>query len=625
MRFTRKTKSSKKMQPDGYLTILPTMIVSHFPTVSGSANLVLKERLINFLKQVLDFCLFKDQNMIQFRERMTWNCPIIFSGLTLLLPCLCFGQGAAQRTFDPLPVPHPSLEKSGPVVRSHLEEERQRFEAAIHSNPAPSSGHLAQAYSRLARVYHTYQFEETALACYLNLDRVQPGIYPCLYAIGWIYHSQGRFDQALHSLAQAKKIAESLADTPPSVRVAMNCLIGDANLKLEKLPEAMTTFQEAVRLDLQCAYGWHGMGLTHSIQGNSRAAIECLERAIKLQPYASAGRVLLAREYRRAGFAEMAAKVMPALDSNRTTPFAFYDPIISRDVAPLNRSASAMHSRALGARQQGNIQLAVELLKKAIELNPRFALAKANLANAYLTLNKSEEAESLARQILDEQPDNASFHDLLGASLFKRGDFDEALSAFRKAQALEPNQGTHGYWIGAVLSWQGNHQAALSMFEVASKLNAADADARIGAAVMRARLGRHPEAMEGLRDCVERFPGSVQAKLNLAQFLSAHPDSTRQDGEKAVALALPVFEQMKSVAAAVSVAMAHAAAGNSSKAVEAQQWAVDRAAQQGYAVDLPWLKRNSKLYQDGKPCREPWNKDTGYPPIEGFSPVEKIP
>lgn len=556
---------------------------------------------------------------------MNWPCPIPLSGLMILVPCLCLGQGPAQRTFEPVPIPHPSLAKSGPVVKSHVEEERQRFEAAIREQPSPSSAHLARAYAKLARVYHTYQFEEAALACYLNLDRIQPGIYPCHYAIGWIHHSQGRFDQALRSLAEAKRIAEGLADTPISVRVAMDCLIGDASLKLDKLSEAMRSFQEAVRLDQRCAYAWHGMGLAHSIQGNSRAAIECLERAIKFQPYASAGRVLLAREYQKAGLAEKAAKVLPALDNHRTIPFAFYDPVISQDVAPLNRSAAAVHSRALGARQQGNIQLSVDLLKKAIELNPHFSLAKANLANAYLTLNRLEEAESLARQILDEKPDNASFHDLLGVSLFKRGNLDEALRAFQNAQALDPNQGTHGYWIGTVLSWQGNHQAALAMFESVSKLNAADVGARIGTAVMLARLGRHSEALQRLQRCVELFPGSVQAKLNWAQILSAHPGSTPQDGEKALALALPVFEQMKSVAAAVSVAMACAVAGNFSKAVEIQQWAIDHAAEQGYAVDLPWLKRNSALYQEGKPCREPWNKDRGYPAIEGFAAVASMP
>ena len=477
----------------------------------------------------------------------------------------------------------------------------------------------------LARVYHTYQFEEAALACYLNLDRIQPGIYPCQYAIGWIHHSQGRFDLALRSLAEAKKIAEGLKDTPPSVKVAMNCLIGDASLKLDKLPEAMKAFQEAARLDPRCAYAWHGMGLAHSMQDNSRAAIECLERAIKLQPYASAGGVLLAREYRRAGLAERAAAVLPRLDDQRTTPFAFHDPIISRDVAPLNRSAAAVHSRALAAKQQGNTQLSVDLFRKAIELNPRFTLAKANLANGYLTLNRLEEAEALARQVLDEQPENASFHDLLGGALFKRAKLDEALSAFRRAQALEPKQGAHGYWMGAVLSWQGKHKEALAMFDHAAKLNEADASARIGAAIMMARLERHPEAVEGLRRCVELFPGSVQAKLNLAQSLSAYPDSTRRDGEKALALALPAFEQMKSVPAAVSVAMAYAAAGNFLKAVEVQQWALDHATAQGFSVDLPWLKRNLRLYQEGKPCREPWNEERGYPAIEGFSPADSIP
>ncbi|MBI2948304.1 MAG: tetratricopeptide repeat protein [Verrucomicrobia bacterium] len=575
------------------------------------------------MKKVLNFCLLKldpKHDPVRIMHR-----SFCVTALVLVLPCLCIAQGSAQRVFDPLPIPHPSLQKAGPEVKSHVQEERQRFEETIRLKPAPSSSQLAQAYSKLARVYHTYQFEDAALACYLNLDRVKPGIYPCQYAIGWIHHSQGRFERALQYLVEAKRIAQSLPDTPPSVVVAMNCLIGDSSLKLEQLPESMQAFQEAAQLDQRCAYAWHGMGLVHSIQGNSRAAIECLERAIKFQPYASAGRVLLAREYRRAGRAEKAAAILAALDNQRTAPFTFYDPILSTDVAPLNRSAAAMHSRALAARQQGNTQLSVDLLKQALELNPRFTLAKANLANAYLTLNRLEEAETLSRQVLDEQPDNASFHDLLGGALFKRGKLDEAWRVFQRAQALEPRQGTHAYWTGAVLSWQGKHKDALAMFEKAAKLNDADDSARIGAAIMMARLDRNREAMEGLRSCVELFPGSVQAKLNWAQFLSAHPDSTRQDGEKALALALQVYERSKSVPAAISVAMAHAAAGDFTKAVEVQQWAMDRAAEQGYAVDLSWLKRNLQLYQEGKPSREPWNKERGYPAIEGFVPTEKAP
>lgn len=556
---------------------------------------------------------------------MKWTYPIFLSALLFLLPCHSVGQTAERGTFDPLPVPHPSLEKAGPIVRSHLQEERQRFETVIRSDPPPTSGRLAQAYARLARVYHTYQFKEAALVCYLNLDRIQPGIYPCQYAIGWIHHSQGRFDQALRHLIEAKKIAEGLEDTPPSVRVAMNCLIGDASLKLEKLPEAMKTFKEAVELDPQSAYAWHGMGLVYSIEENPSRAIECLDRAIKLQPHASVGRVLLAREYRKAGLAERAAEILPGLDKHRPIPFGFYDPIISRDVAPLNRSAAAVHSRALAAKQQGNIHLSVELFTKAIELNPRFTSAKANLANACLTLNRLEEAETLARQVLEAQPDNASFHDLLGVSLFKRGKFDKALRAFQTAQQLEPGQGAHAYWIGAVLSWQGNYREAFAMFDMAAKLDDANANPRIGAAVMKARLGRVPEAMERLRRCVELFPGSVQAKVNLAQFLSANPNSTRRDGERALALVRPVFEQTKSVVAAVSVAMAHAAAGDFAKSIGAQQWAIDHAAEQGYAADLPWLKRNLQLYVDGKPCREPWNMDRGYPSIKGFSPADKAP
>lgn len=525
---------------------------------------------------------------------------------------------AASGPPELLPIPHPSLEKSAPAVQAHVAEERRQFEMVQHATPAPGRAALAQAYSKLARVYHAYQFPEAALACYLNLDRIQPGIYPCQYAIGWIHHSQGRFDQAERHLAEAKRIAEGLTDTPIAVKVAMNCLMGDARLKLEKLGGAKSAFEEALKLDPNCAYAWHGLGLIHSIEGNSRGAIDCLERAVHFQPYASAGRVLLAREYQRAGLPEKAAEALPDLARHRTTPFAFHDPIISRDVAPLNRSAAAVHARALAAKQRGEVQLSAELFQQAIDLHPSYTVAKANLANACLALNRLEEAEMLARQVLDDQPLDASFQDLFGATLFKRGKFDDAFRAFQRAQELEPSHGRHSFWMGAVLSWQGRHQEARALFEHAAQLNAADAGAHIGAAIMSARLGKDAEARERLKRCVELFPASVEAKLNWVQFLSASPDATQADGEAALAMALPVHEQMKSVPAAVSLAMAFAQAGQFDKAIELQEWAVRHAGEQGHGIDLPWMRRNLERYQQASPSREPWNPARGYPALEGF-------
>ena len=541
---------------------------------------------------------------------------ILIAGLAFLFPTPCFGQGAGQAISHSPPIPHPSLENVGKVVRTHLEEERRRFEAIFKSGPADSSAHVAQAYSRMARVYHAYQFQEAALACYLNLERRRPGIYPCLYTIGRIHHSQGRFEPALHFLTKSKTIADRLDDTPAAVKVAMDCLIGDAALKQGRLPEAMKAFENAVDQDPECAYAWHGMGVAHSIESRTNAAIGCLERALELQPHASAGRALLIREYRRAGHNERANEMLAALDGNpRTIPFAFQDPIIEQDVTPLNRSARAMLSRALRARNQGRLQHSIDLFKEAIEQDPRFTLAKANLAGVLLTLHRFTEAEMLARQVLADRPDDASFRDLLGTSLFRQRKFDGALRAFQRAGELEPDQGNHWYRTGGVLSWQGKPREALAMFDKAAQLDHTSVEARIGAAIMQARLEQLPEAKERLARCIEQFPHSVQAKMNWVRILSADPDSTPVEHATALRLALSVFEQTRSVPAAASLAMAHAAAEDFAKALEVQQWAVQHAAEQGFAQQLPWLEGNRQLYRSKKPCRKPWSKAQGYPPI----------
>jgi tetratricopeptide (TPR) repeat protein len=282
-----------------------------------------------------------------------------------------------------------------------------------------------------------------------------------------------------------------------------------------------------------------------------------------------------------------------------------------------------MHSRALRARKQGDLQHAIELFKKAIDRDPQFTLAKANLAGVYLTLNRLEDVEMWARRVLEDRSDDASFHHLLGTALYRQGKFDPALDSFQRAGEVEPERGNHRFWSGASLSWLGNHREALAMFDRAAQLNEANVDARIGAAIMLTRLGKHPEAKERLRRCLEQFPESVAVKLNWARLLSAHPDSTRQEAEQALGLALPVYQQKNSVPAAVTVAMAYAAADDFSKAVEVQQWAVQKAGQAGDPADLPWLKRQLELYQNEKPCREPWNEARGYPAVKGLAGLKK--
>lgn len=542
----------------------------------------------------------------------------LWAGSICLWIGFLWGQDNPLQVSELQPIPHPILDKADPGVQSHLQEEKLRFDEATHPDRSPGRAHFAQAYSRLARVYHAYQFSDAALACYLNLNHVQPDVYPCLYAIGKIYHSQGRFSLALDYLLRAREIANGLNDTPASVKLAMNCLIGDACLKENRLSEAYKAFETAKTLNPESAFAWHGIGLIHSINGHSNEAISALEQALKLQPQATVGRVLLVREYRKAGRIEKAMDAQQGLKNNRTTPFTFYDPILSQDVMPLNRSAESAHRSALRAMEQGNLELAVELFNTALNLNPALTLAKANLAGILLKLNQTEKAESWAREIISEQPDNGSFYTLLGVTLLKQAAFKEAYTIFERAHDLEPTNAKPVYWIGASLSWQRRHDEALALFQKACDLDPGDPQAHIAKAVMLSALERHDEAVQLLTRCYELFPHSISVKLHLAQGLSAFRTSQIESSTKALELALPIFEQLKSVPAAVAVAMAYAANKDFAKAIEVQQWAIEQAAQQGYAFDLPWLKRTMQQFQNESICQEPWNRDAGFPALEGM-------
>lgn len=527
------------------------------------------------------------------------------------------GQEGAATASSLIPIPQPSLDGASPEVKSHIEEEKKLWETAIHANDSSASAKIALAYGRLARVYHTYQFEDAALACYRNADTLQPDIYPRLYLIGLIYQKKGKYKEALEYYTRANNLAEGIPQTPPPVKVALYCGMGDIYLKLDRTLDAMEAFQRAIEFNPRCAFAWQGLGLVYSMEDNSPATLECLERAVALQPRASAAKVLLAGEYRKAGMTAKAGQTLPKLSDQKAIPVTYPDPIYSQNVAPLNRSVNLMQRRGVRALHRGNYPLAAALFEKMLETDPGLEKAKANLAGVYMNMGRLDQAEVILNDLLESEPDKASYHVLLGDYCMKKREFVRAFHAFEKAAALEPEVAGHLYRIGASLSWQGKYPEALAMYENTLTLNESDSDAWVGATIMLGRLGRYEDALKRLDRCVELFPESTLARLHLARLLAACPERTIRDGRRALDVILPLYEKQKSILRAETVAMACAEIGEFNRAVKVQEWAIEAGAN-GRREDLARLQRNLSLYQSRQPCREPWGKDEGFPFIDGM-------
>ncbi len=87
----------------------------------------------------------------------------------------------------------------------------------------------------------------------------------------------------------------------------------------------------------------------------------------------------------------------------------------------------------------GKLQEAEKFYRKAIELNPNYALAHSNLGNLLSDLGKLQEAELSIRKAIEIKPDYPEVHYNLGNILSDLGKLQEAEKFYRKAIELNHN------------------------------------------------------------------------------------------------------------------------------------------------------------------------------------------
>jgi tetratricopeptide (TPR) repeat protein len=83
--------------------------------------------------------------------------------------------------------------------------------------------------------------------------------------------------------------------------------------------------------------------------------------------------------------------------------------------------------------QQGEPEAALEHLKKAVSLNPKFIQAYSSLASAYFMLGRLDECIAAAKKALALEPTFAVAHNNLALAYFEQGAYKEAVAHCDKA------------------------------------------------------------------------------------------------------------------------------------------------------------------------------------------------
>ncbi len=197
-------------------------------------------------------------------------------------------------------------------------------------------------------------------------------------------------------------------------------------------------------------------------------------------------------------------------------------------------------------RQQKRYQEAEEALRKALEINPRFAYAKLQLGICYLQRGESEKGWEAAQQAVALEPrlhttayqkalhlheegdlqgaiaaleqvrisevEDIQFHTRLGDDLYRRGMYAHAAEEYRKAINVNGDYPDLYNRLGVALMAQGDYTGAEEAFRHALEVNPRYAEAQANLVLALRGAGKGAEAQQALQRLAEIAPDNPLLK-----------------------------------------------------------------------------------------------------------------
>lgn len=142
-------------------------------------------------------------------------------------------------------------------------------------------------------------------------------------------------------------------------------------------------------------------------------------------------------------------------------------------------------------------------------------LAKMRPRTKMTGLNKSA---TICRDALSRTEDDYVLHDLMGFLLANAGDFDGAITQWRRVNELVPHYAAAYCEAGKILDSRNRTEEAAAQFSKAVEVNPACAEAHVGLGMSFAREGRKREAAKHLREGLRLNPANSAAKSQLERI-----------------------------------------------------------------------------------------------------------
>jgi adenylate cyclase len=244
---------------------------------------------------------------------------------------------------------------------------------------------------------------------------------------------------------------------------------------------------------------------------------------------------------------------------------------------------------------------AIRMFEQAINVDAKYALAYAGLADAYshlyryadATQNNVRKSVEASEKAIALDPDSGEAHASRGLSLFIGGQFGEAKKEFARAIELNPNLFDAYYYYGLACSSNADFETAEKMYLKAMEVNPADYQSPLFLAQAYTSMGRKHDEMRvrlGALDTIQRHL-EMNPHDTRALYFGAQNLVLVGENEKGKELAERALGQDQDEPVVLyNVACFYALQGDHERSIELLTRAID----QGWG-DKEWLETDSDL------------------------------
>jgi len=194
--------------------------------------------------------------------------------------------------------------------------------------------------------------------------------------------------------------------------------------------------------------------------------------------------------------------------------------LISRAIR-INPSGPMYYNLGVALQAGGVMDAAVESYRKALALNPEYAEAHSNLGTVLQAQGKYDAAAEHLHQALRFRPKDFAAHSNLGVVQQAQGHLDAALESFRRALAINPDYAEAHNNLGMVQHAQVQLEAALESFQRALAINPVYAEAHNNLGMVLQEQGQLEAALVCFRHALSIKPDYIEAHGNIGVVLLA--------------------------------------------------------------------------------------------------------